>query len=544
MLYFIPAWYQQNQWCENEQSWTVRRMHTEFDDTVKQTQLFHRSKACPYQIMLLSFAPNFRHFLHRQGLYHAPYWSCFDAMQEVKRKKAVVLSFHNLKWPQGIEFVYTPFVVLGMLNKKKYAQIEFGEDGNPIRIDLYREGQLQRRNIYDDRGFVSSTILYEEEKPLYQDYLMENGMWKLRHFPEDGHVEINPRCPYYLLQYQEKMQEKQFSSFTYDNLEQVLYEILVSYLELTDKQDIFCAAMHSQHARLLGRALKGKKQILSFFEDRYPPKAHPESFLMINNADYLVTDSKRNAGQLQQECRLPLQNLMVIPPYDSRVDASISGQFAVQKLLVPVDNLEEALFEEIIGFLGNYLEINENARIHLFTRRAEYDRKQRILEQARIALKNAGLEERWAAEEEQEYVSENNLDQTETIPVKFFAEQCVDELSVSKCMREQRLLVDLRKMPEMYLQITAISIGIPQIVRTKTEFVEHGRNGIVIKKIEELTEPLEYYLKGLQGWNQARVCSYELVKEYTTERLLEKWGKVMDRVGGNSHLTAGRRRLE
>ena len=159
-------------------------------------------------------------------------------------------------------------------------------------------------------------------------------------------------------------------------------------------------------------------------------------------------------------------------------------------------------------------------------------------------MKNAGLEERWAAEEEQEYVSENNLDQTETIPVKFFAEQCVDELSVSKCMREQRLLVDLRKMPEMYLQITAISIGIPQIVRTKTEFVEHGRNGIVINKIEELTEPLEYYLKGLQGWNQARVCSYELVKEYTTERLLEKWGKVMDRVGGNSHLTAGRRRLE
>ena len=111
MLYFIPAWYQQNQWCENEQRWTVRRMHTEFDDTVKQIQLFHRNKAYPYQIMLLSFAPNFRHFLHRQGMYRAPYWSCFDAMQEVRRKKAVVLSFHNLKWPEGIEFVDRKSVV-------------------------------------------------------------------------------------------------------------------------------------------------------------------------------------------------------------------------------------------------------------------------------------------------------------------------------------------------------------------------------------------------------------------------------------------------
>ena len=81
MLYFIPAWYQQNQWCENEQIWYERRMYTEFDDTVKQIQLFHRSKVCQYQIILLGYAPNFRHFLHRQSVYRAPYWSCFVAIQ-------------------------------------------------------------------------------------------------------------------------------------------------------------------------------------------------------------------------------------------------------------------------------------------------------------------------------------------------------------------------------------------------------------------------------------------------------------------------------
>ena len=168
MIYFIPAWYQQNQWCENEQSWRVRRMHTEFDDTVKQIQLFHRSGFYPYQIMLLSYAPNFRHFLHRQSVYRAPYWSAFDAIQQVRRRKAVVLSFHNLKWPESIEFIYSPFVVIAFLKGEKYAQIDFGEDGNPIRIDLYKEGKIYRRNIYDDRGFVSSAIIYEEEKPLYQ----------------------------------------------------------------------------------------------------------------------------------------------------------------------------------------------------------------------------------------------------------------------------------------------------------------------------------------------------------------------------------------
>ena len=32
---------------------------------------------------------------------------------------------------ENIEFVYTPFVVVAMLKGEKYAQIEFGEDGNP-----------------------------------------------------------------------------------------------------------------------------------------------------------------------------------------------------------------------------------------------------------------------------------------------------------------------------------------------------------------------------------------------------------------------------
>ena len=87
------------------------------------------------------------------------------------------------------------------------------------------------------------------------------------------------------------------------------------------------------------------------------------------------------------------------------------------------------------------------------------------------------MEEAWAAEEKRPTGAENNLDDGEQIPVRFFVEQCVDELSVSKCMREQRLVVDMRNMTEVYLRINAISVGIPQIIRKKTQFVEHGKNG-------------------------------------------------------------------
>ena len=154
-----------------------------------------------------------------------------------------------------------------------------------------------------------------------------------------------------------------------------------------------------------------------------------------------------------------------------------------------------------------------------------------ILAQTRRELKRTGLEEGWAAEEENKDISADNLEIDEFIPVKFYVEQCVDELTVSRCMREQRLLVDVRAIPELYLQIMAISVGIPQIVRTQTEFVKHGRNGIVLKKVSKLPTALNYYLNGLKNWNKAMVCAYEMSKEYTTEKLVEIWRGVIDSVG-------------
>lgn len=530
MLYFIPAWYQQNEWCENEQNWRVRRMHTEFDDTVKQVQLFHRNGVYPYQIMLLGFTPNFRHFLHRQGVYHAPYWSCFDAMQEVRRKRAMVLSFHNLNWPANVEFIYSLFAVIAFLNGEKYAQIDFGEDGNPIQIDLYESGKIRRRNIYDDRGFVSSTIIYENEKPLYQDYLMENGKWKLRCFHKDGHVEVNPKYSEYLLQYQGTEEIREFARLTYDSMEQIICEVLTAYLNMTDEKDIFCIAMHERHAGLLQKALERKRIILSFFADRYAIAEHIENLNLIKRADYIIADSRVNVRRIRRESGFPITNIKAITPYDSRVDLGISQQFDVQKILVPVDGIEDEVLEALIYILGKYLLTNDNARIHLFTRNAGFNRPQQLLDQVRKTLKRTGLEVGWAAEETDKNMSADNLEIEEVVPVKFYVEQCVDELTVSQCMRKQRVLVDIRAVPELYLQIMAISVGIPQIVRVQTEFVKHGGNGLVLKKVSKLSVALNYYLNGLNNWNKAMVFSYEMGKQYTTEKLMEIWRGVIDSI--------------
>ena len=55
------------------------------------------------------------------------------------------------------------------------------------------------------------------------------------------------------------------------------------------------------------------------------------------------------------------------------MDYSISGQLNVQKILVPVDALGQNVLDELLEQLAGYLTENENARVHLFTRRADYD---------------------------------------------------------------------------------------------------------------------------------------------------------------------------
>lgn len=244
-----------------------------------------------------------------------------------------------------------------------------------------------------------------------------------------------------------------------------------------------------------------------------------------------MADSRETARRIQKQVAVDKRRLAAIPPYDTRTDEGIGLQMGVQKILVPVDGLDDGTFREMIRIMGACLPQKENMRIHLFTREARYDRKRRLLEQVRRELDSAGMPEEWAADTEGAMVSENDLEGEGRSSARFFPEQCVDELSVSKCMREQWLLVDLRNVPEQYLQINAISFGIPQIVRRRTDFIEHGGNGIVLDGLERLPKALDYYLNGLKHWNEAKVYSYEISREYTTARLLEMWGEVMDSVG-------------
>lgn len=575
MLYFIPAWYKQNMWCENEQQWYKRRLKSEFDETIKQITLFHRNVDRPYRILVLGYSPNFRHFLHRQGMYRSKYWSCFDAIAQIRRKKVAVLSYHDIKWPKGLEFVYSPFSIIALQGDVKYAQVEFGEDGNPISIDMFEAGKICRRNYYDDRGFVSSTIIYENGIEQYQDFLMENGIWKIREYKNDGHVIVNQTCPNYDVVPDAKNGkagepvEMRFARAEYDSLEAVIEEVFASYVNLTRQNDSFFVAMHPLHISVAEHVLKGKRVIATFFENRFDFAQISRAADFLEQAENIITDSDyttklimtnlsgsydinsdSQAGSAQETGEIAADNISVnnepvrlhitdIPPYDTRMDFGISSQLRVQNILVPVDGLTEDAFAWIIKGLADYLTINDLARVHFFTRDASWGREDAIKNDTAELLDSMGYDSRLVTGDGEAALgfdgrgaddsAENEPEDVEKpVEQRFFVDVCVDERDISKCINEQRVILDMRGTMDVFVYVTAISKGVPRISMSADQFLIPGKNGMVIDDFSDIGRCLTYYLDSFENWNQALVECYELGQKYTTSVLLKKWRKVLN----------------
>lgn len=562
-------------WCENEQQWYKRRLKSEFDETIKQITLFHRNVDRPYRILALGYSPNFRHFLHRQGMYRSKYWSCFDAIAQVRRKKVAVLSYHDIKWPKGLEFVYSPFSIIALQGDIKYAQVEFGEDGNPISIDMFEDGKICRRNYYDDRGFVSSTVIYESGIEQYQDFLMENGIWKIREYKNDGHVVVNQTCPNYDVVPDAKNGkagepvEMRFSKAEYDSLEAVIEEVFASYVNLTRQNDNFFVAMHPLHIRVAEHVLKGKRVIATFFENRFDFTQTSQAADFLEHAENIITDSDYTtklimknlsgsndinsdlqAGSAQETGEMAADKISVnsepvrlhitdIPPYDTRMDFGISSQLRVQNILVPVDGLTEDAFAWIIKELADYLTINDLARVHFFTRDASWGHEDAIKNNTVKLLDSMGYDSRWVTGDGEaalgfggrgaDTFAENEPEDIEKpVEQRFFVDVCVDERDISKCINEQRVILDMRGTMDVFVYVTAISKGVPRISMSADQFLIPGKNGMVIDDFSDIGRCLTYYLDSFENWNQALVECYELGQKYTTSVLLKKWRKVLN----------------
>lgn len=510
MIFFIPAWYEKDSYQEKEQEWYIRKMQSDVDESVKHIQLFQNNGAFDYCLLLQGYCPNLRHFLHRQGIYTSLYWSCFDAMMQIESTAVVPISYRMLDWPKDVSFVYSATSVLAMRQKDLYARVVFGDDGNMIRVEMFENGTITQTNIYDDRGFLSSMVVYDNGQPLYQEYLMENGDWKLRHLLADDVVLINPDCMQYTIRRDANTQVYAFQKQAYESMESLLTEVTESYIRTSAPEDVFVAACDRRHEHLITTVLADRKVLFTASETK-DAQVELGIELMASNPEHtrLITPSEEMADEIRKEMPQAKESVIAIDPYYLVPANGISMQMQELKILVAADALDETLFQRLMLLLGHYLENHKRAWLYVLTRRGQLSATAQLERRIKIL---------WRA---------NEIDESRLRVV-----QCVDDADCERLMREQRLLIDLGgKNRSVYLQHLALAYGVPMIVDEESAYCVSERNGKVINKLEHLPAALTYYLESLEHWNQVVVEARDIGSAFEADNLINRWREVMEDIG-------------
>ena len=130
MFYFVPSWYRQDRkWYSTTLPFYYVSKNMMFDDAVNLLRMFQQSGEAN-TTLILNYSPHIRTFLYQQRILPETVWNLFDTIQGLTDVSVRKIRLEDIKWPQGVEFFYTPFMIEVYLNQEHYAKINFSQTGN------------------------------------------------------------------------------------------------------------------------------------------------------------------------------------------------------------------------------------------------------------------------------------------------------------------------------------------------------------------------------------------------------------------------------
>ena len=285
--------------------------------------------------------------------------------------------------------------------------------------------------------------------------------------------------------------------------------------------------MDARPNHLVLDACPDQKLVLSFFEDRFDLSDVREVRHLLAGADLAVTDREREAKILRQdkEVKIPVRD---ISPFDTRLSLGCSQRSWDLKVYLPVDGLEEPYLSKALEQIFRYMQTNSKTVLIVGTQRSGQElealRRQFAGRLVRLQMEELG-EERTALPDDED--REPGEEKQKPPRIRFVTVRSESELI--QVLEDIRLIVDVRDQPDLYLQISGISAGIPQVNYRFTRYVEHQKDGYIIPNIDHVEEALDYYLTGLSHWNEALVYCVKKAQEYTGGSLVSVWKKMLEK---------------
>ena len=511
MKYFIPAWYSAEQWWACKMSpYYHRQAETAFDDMISLMSM-HRLNQQPFEVIVLNYTPDLRTFLHRHDLFDVTYWSVFDEIQGFQHRTPRAVDYRQLDWPVGTEFLYLEHTIRALMPHEMHADVHFNQDGYVIWIEVYQQDVRLYRYVLDDRGYVSSIVYFDAlGKSEYRRYLTHDGTWILQEDYSDGSVKVHPKYQHHFLQEY------------YADMSQIIFEYLARYRDrVCTLTDTVIVAADVRHNAAISNVFSQYKRCYSVFQRR----AHDtvDAIETLDTCASWLVDTLENEARLQSyQLQHQLHNhMMRITPFDAQPMSNISSQLHETYIGVWLDGLETEEIMSMLVQLSDYMAQDDTLRVTLLTKKRPVDA---LPTQVKLEVEamNARMNEDGLSEAMAELMKEKQaIDYVQIKHVPF-------ELDLIEAMTTLRIVVDLSKEPDLFLQICCLSTGIPQINVRATDYVAHEANGFVLDKETGLNVALDYFLVQLKNWNQSYAYAMKLAKKYASDQIIAQLDTLIE----------------
>jgi accessory secretory protein Asp1 len=515
MIHFIPAWYNPTRpWYSTDSVWFQNTTNEESDDAVTQLRIFQQGHE-EARLVVLNYAPSLRRFLHGQGIFDVPYWSFFDEIQGLDDDYTRPLDFLKLDWPDDVSFFYNPFIVTVMRNSDVYARVYLAREGTLLSIRYYGDGMPTVERIFDDRGFLSSVLMHDEDgRPLTQYYLSRIGDVVASEDVPSGHVDIVQN------------DEERFRSQSYDSWEALMAEFLGAHLlQRAGKRDTVVLALSGQHNDLVRSVLGDETLVLSRLGGR--PAGASSELLQRAGAVFSGVGQPADDGPAEQAEEWAYLPELSIYPLERRATFGASANESKVYISLFVDNITAEELDYAIAIMAAQLVGDEHTRLLVCTFRSQ---DLGYLQGIRNVINGyQHLDLAFLGDDDTGGLSVD-LGAAEAPEEKIQLTFVDREADLIRTMGKSRVLIDLGATVNHRLAVEAVNAGVPQINRHKQELCTHPINGYVIGDDSELATAVDWFLSGLEHWNQSLVQCRVLEDLFSAQEVLGRWDLIKEGV--------------
>ena len=206
-------------------------------------------------------------------------------------------------------------------------------------------------------------------------------------------------------------------------------------------------------------------------------------------------------------------NVMRITPFDAQILPSISNQLYETQIGFYIDGLSVNDINSVLNYLVDYSEKNTNSKIILLSRFSKDSWPSAIFEKIEGINENMGQ-----ITGNEEVITEVVTEEKKLISYSYLP----SEADLIKAIPTLRILIDMNKEPNLFLQISCISAGIPQINCRKTDYVKDKANGMVINDYQSMPVALNYFLNHLINWNYSFSYSIQMVDTFSALNIISQ----------------------